>query len=89
METWAIYTRVSMEDQHTSNQKLLLTKYAESLNYDYMVIEEIESTRKTRPQKQQLLNDLRKKKYKGVIVYKFDRWARSSRRNTTWKKKRL
>lgn len=79
MKTWAIYTRVSMNEQHTSNQKLLLTKYAESHNYSYDVIEEVESTRKTRPQKQQLLNDLRKKKYKGVIVYKFDRWARSSR----------
>jgi len=79
MEHWAIYTRVSTEEQHTDNQRYLLTQYAERHDYFYTVIEEVESTRKTRPLKQQLLNDLRKKKYKGVIVYKFDRWARSSR----------
>lgn len=79
MKKWALYVRVSTEEQQTDNQKLLLTQYAEQLNYNYEVIEEVESTRKTRPLKQQLLNDLRKKKYEGVIVYKFDRWARSSR----------
>ncbi|MDC9722512.1 MAG: recombinase family protein [Urechidicola sp.] len=79
MKQWAIYIRVSTDEQHTENQKLLLTQYADRLNYSYTVINEVQSTRKTRPLKQQLLNDLRKKKYKGVIVYKFDRWARSSR----------
>lgn len=79
MKKWALYVRVSTEEQQTDNQKLLLTQYAEQLNYSYEVIEEVESTRKTRPLKQQLLNNLRKKKYEGVIVYKFDRWARSSR----------
>ncbi len=79
MEHWAIYTRVSTEEQNTDNQKLLLTQYADRLGYSYTLVEEVESTRKTRPLKQQLLNDLRKKKYRGVIVYKFDRWARSSR----------
>lgn len=79
MKKWAIYTRVSTTEQQTANQLMLLILYAKSMNYEYEIVEEVESTRKTRPLKQQLLNDLRKKKYKGVIVYKLDRWARSSR----------
>ena len=38
-----------------------------------------ESTRKTRPVKQELLQKIRNGEYKEVIVYKLDRWARSSR----------
>jgi DNA invertase Pin-like site-specific DNA recombinase len=79
MKHWAIYTRVSTDTQQTENQKLTLIKYAENLNLSYEIIEETESTRKTRPLKQKLLNQLRKKQYEGVIVYKLDRWARSSR----------
>lgn len=76
---WAIYTRVSTDGQQTENQSMVLTEYAISQNYTYELIEEKETTRKTRPLKQKLLNELRKKKYEGVIVYKLDRWARSSR----------
>lgn len=79
MKQWAIYTRVSTDEQKTENQRLLLVQYAESHKHSFEVIEEKESTRNTRPLKQQLLNQLRKKKYEGVIVYKLDRWARSSR----------
>ncbi len=79
MKTIAIYTRVSTNQQTTQNQVLVLKNYVESLNYNYQVFEETESTRNTRPIKKQLLNDLRKRKFDGVIVYKLDRWARSSR----------
>ena len=79
MKKWAIYTRVSTDEQQTENQKLVLTQYANNLNLTYDIVEETESTRKTRPLKQQLLNLLRKKKYEGVIIYKLDRWARGSR----------
>jgi DNA invertase Pin-like site-specific DNA recombinase len=41
--------------------------------------EETESTRKTRPVKQALLQKVRSGEYKSVVVYKLDRWARSSR----------
>ena len=77
MKPWAIYTRVSTDDQFTENQKLTLTEFANSLNIPYVIIEEEESTRKTRPIKQKTLNDLRKRKYEGLIIYKLDRWARS------------
>ena len=42
------------------------------------MFEETESTRKTRPVKADLLNRLRNKEYDAVIVYKLDRFARSS-----------
>lgn len=79
MKKYALYLRVSTEEQQTNNQKLALLIYAKKMGYQYDIIEEVESSRKTRPLKQQLLNDLRKKKYEGVVVYKLDRWARSSR----------
>ena len=38
----------------------------------------MESSRKTRPVKQALLQKLRAGEYESVVVYKLDRWARSS-----------
>ena len=78
MKTIAIYTRVSTTQQTTLNQVLCLTTYAKSMNVNFVVFEEVKSSRKTRPIKKQLLNDLRKRKYDGLLMYKLDRWARSS-----------
>jgi len=74
----ALYCRVSTDKQTTENQKLRLVEYAEQMGYDYAIFEEVESTRKTRPVKQALLAQLRTKKFDAVVVYKLDRWARSS-----------
>ncbi len=74
----ALYLRISTSSQTNDNQKIRLVEYAKLNGYDYDVFEEIESTRKTRPVKQELLNRLRRKEYDAVIVYKLDRWARSS-----------
>lgn len=76
----AIYVRVSTSDgrQTVENQKVMLIRYAEQNNLQYDVYEEEESTRKTRPVKQALLAKLRNFEYDSVIVYKLDRWARSS-----------
>jgi len=74
----ALYCRVSTYKQTTENQKLRLVEYAERNGYDYEVFDEVESTRKTRPVKQALLGKLRAKVYDAVVVYKLDRWARSS-----------
>lgn len=76
----AIYVRVSTSDgrQTVENQKVMLIRYAEQNNLLYDVYEEEESTRKTRPVKQALLAKLRNFEYDSVIVYKLDRWARSS-----------
>jgi DNA invertase Pin-like site-specific DNA recombinase len=78
MKKIAIYVRVSTAEQTVENQRIRLIDYAEKNDYIYDVYEEVESTRKTRPVKQALLAKLRNREYDAVIVYKLDRWARSS-----------
>lgn len=78
MKKIAIYVRVSTSDQTVENQKIRLIDYAEKNGLNYDIFEEIESTRKTRPVKQALLARLRNNEYEAVVVYKLDRWARSS-----------
>lgn len=75
----AIYCRVSREDQTTENQRIPLIEYAEKRGWDYEIFEETMTTRKTRPIKAMLMNRLRKLHFDGVLVWKLDRWARSSR----------
>jgi putative DNA-invertase from lambdoid prophage Rac len=74
----AIYCRVSTNDQTPENQRIRLTEYAREKRWDFDIYSEVESTRKTRPVKAELLNKLRNGEYDGVLVYKLDRWARSS-----------
>ena len=74
MENIAIYTRVSTSQQTNENQKLVLEKFCKSQKMRFEVFEEVQSSRNTRPIKKKLLDDLRKRKYDGVIVYKLDRW---------------
>ncbi|WP_320112054.1 recombinase family protein [Draconibacterium orientale] len=78
MKKVALYVRVSTLDQSNKNQKVRLTEYAKQKGYEYDIYEEVESSRRTRPVKQELLKKLRSGEYSGVIVYKIDRWARSS-----------
>jgi DNA invertase Pin-like site-specific DNA recombinase len=74
----AIYSRVSTNEQNNLNQEIRLIDYCKQRNWDYDVYNEIESTRKTRPIKQELLTKLRNKSYDAIVVYKLDRYARSS-----------
>lgn len=76
----ALYCRVSLRDgsQTTENQKIRLEEYAKNHGLEYDIFEEQESTRKTRPVKQALLQKLRANEYQSVIIFKLDRWARSS-----------
>jgi len=80
MKKVALYVRVSTSDgrQTVENQKIILIDYAQRNNFTYDIYEEEETTRKTRPVKQALLAKLRKFEYESVIIYKLDRWARSS-----------
>lgn len=75
----AIYLRVSTQDQNLENQRLPLIQYAERMNWDYEIFEEKESTRKTRPVQWDLYNRLLRKEFDGLLIYKFDRWARSTK----------
>jgi len=78
MKHIALYLRVSTSEQTVENQRIRLVEFAEKNNYTFDVYEETESTRKTRPVKQALLAKLRQNQYDAVVVYKLDRWARSS-----------
>jgi len=78
MKHLALYQRVSTSTQTTDNQRIRLVEFAERNGCSYDIYEEVESTRKTRPVKQALLSKLRSKQYDAVVVYKLDRWARSS-----------
>ncbi|MFB6088438.1 MAG: recombinase family protein [Candidatus Aenigmatarchaeota archaeon] len=73
----ALYSRVSKVDQHPDRQRKGLIKYAESMGWDYDYFEEKQSTRKTRPIKENLYKRLCKKEYDAVIVWKLFRWART------------
>lgn len=75
----AIYVRVSTKDQNLDNQKLPLTKYCDRMGWEYEIFEEQESTRKTRPVQWELYNRLLRKEFDGLVIYKFDRWARSTK----------
>jgi DNA invertase Pin-like site-specific DNA recombinase len=75
----ALYCRVSTNKQTNENQKIRLLQYASDMSYKFDLYEEVESSRKTRPVKQELLHKLRKGEYSQIIVYKLDRFARSSR----------
>jgi putative DNA-invertase from lambdoid prophage Rac len=75
----ALYCRVSTNKQTNDNQHERLYQYAKDNGFEYDLFEEVESTRNTRPIKQNLLQKLRKGEYSQVIVFKLDRWARSSR----------
>ena len=74
----AIYCRVSTSEQDSTNQEIRLTEYANLKEWNFDIYHEVESTRKTRPVKQALLKKLRNLEYNAILVYKLDRYARSS-----------
>jgi len=73
----AIYCRVSKSDLHLENQLLPLKKCAMVEGWEYQLFTEKESSRNTRPVKEELLRKLRNKEFDGVIVSSLDRWCRS------------
>lgn len=75
----AIYCRVSTEEQKNENQKVKLVEFAQRNNWIYEIFEEKESTRKTRPIQNELYNRLLHREYDKLLIYKFDRWARSTK----------
>lgn len=74
----ALYARVSTDRQETANQVPALKRYVEARGWEYELLEEEESTRKTRPVKESVLRRLRAGELDGVVVWKLDRWGRST-----------
>lgn len=79
----AIYARVSTIEQNLEAQKTDLIRMCEAKGWDYTLYTEQESTRGTRPIKQNLIQNVRRGLYNGVVVWKLDRWARSLRELVT------
>ena len=71
------YARVSRDDLHCENQKIELSNWANRNNLEFNYFQEEETTRKTRPIKEELLNSFRRGKSEGIVVTRIDRFARS------------
>ena len=78
----AIYARVSTTDQSTDPQLLDLRKYVSDRGwkiYGEYIDEGISGTKDSRPALDELMDDARKRRFDMVLVWRFDRFARSTR----------
>jgi DNA invertase Pin-like site-specific DNA recombinase len=75
----AIYTRVSTDEQKTDMQLMDLKEYINRRGYDIFNLYEdiISGATKERKALDQLMDDAKKRKFDIVLVWKFDRFARS------------
>ena len=80
MKNPLFYARVSRDDLHCENQRIVLTEWAvrnsfslTALNY----LKEEETTRKTRPVKEEVLKRFRSGLNDGIVITRIDRFARS------------
>ena len=78
----AIYTRVSIDDQTTAAQEHELRQYAKHRGWTVQHVytdQGYSGASEKRPALDELLRDARKRKFDVVLVWKFDRFARSLR----------
>jgi len=78
----AIYARVSTTDQSTDSQLLDLRKYVSDRSWQ--IFKEycdngISGTKDSRPALNELMSDAKKRRFDAVLVWRFDRFARSTR----------
>lgn len=74
----ALYCRVSKRlGQVVANQIPILENWAKAQGYEYKILTEEESTRKTRPVREGIIQKLRLKEFDGVACVRLDRWLRS------------
>ena len=77
----AIYARVSTTDQSTDPQLLDLRRYIDDRSwqsYQEYCDNGISGTKDSRPALNELMDDARKRKFDVVLVWRFDRFARST-----------
>ena len=78
----AIYARVSTSDQSTDSQLLDLRRYVSDRGwqtYQEYCDNGISGTKDSRPALNELMNDAKKRRFDVVLVWRFDRFARSTR----------
>jgi len=78
MKKVALYCRISTDKQTNLNQKNRLIEYTTAQCLEYDLFEEVESTRNKLLVRQELLLRARRGDYQAVVVYKLDRFSRSS-----------
>jgi len=78
----AIYVRVSTKDQSVGMQLNDLERYSKERGLNIFKVYEdngVSGTKETRPALGQLMDDARKRKFDIVLVWRFDRFARSTK----------
>jgi len=78
----ALYARVSTTDQSTDSQLLDLRRYVSERGwniYKEYVDEGISGTKDSRSALNELMDDARKRRFDVVLVWRFDRFARSTK----------
>ena len=82
MKRIAIYARVSTTDQSTESQLLDLRRYTRERGWNIFkeyVDEGISGTKDSRPALNELMDDAKKRRFDVVLVWRFDRFARSTK----------
>jgi len=78
----ALYARVSTTDQSTDSQLLDLRRYVSERGWNIFkeyVDEGFSGTKDSRPALNELMNDAKKRRFDVVLVWRFDRFARSTK----------
>ena len=78
----AVYARVSTSDQSTDSQLLDLRRYLFERGgklFNEYCDNGISGTKSSRPALNQLMNDAKKRRFDVVLVWRFDRFARSTK----------
>ena len=86
MKKVAVYGRVSTKDQDPESQLLDLRKYVKLRNwtvYQEYVDRGVSGIKENRPGLDRLMKDARKRKFDILLVWKFDRFARSTKHLVT------
>lgn len=82
MKRIAVYMRVSTHEQNIEMQQIALSEYCTARSfqiYKEYIDSGFSGSKDSRPALNQLMDDARKRKFDTIIVYRFDRFARSSR----------
>ncbi len=78
----AIYVRVSTKDQSVDMQLNDLERYSQERGLSVFKVykdNDVSGTKETRPALDELMNDAKKRKFDVVLVWRFDRFARSTK----------
>ena len=81
MRRVAIYARVSTSEQSTDVQTAALTKYAQDRGFEVAGVYNdagVSGAVDSRPELNRLMEDSRRRKFDAVLVFRFDRFARST-----------